>query len=91
MTATATTPRKALHTTEPVAPIVYRQPSKRRHAAQMFRMKMAAAPVAAIVRDPRTDAEYTRYVDNGFADTDGYFAPISREAFYRLYASHYAA
>jgi hypothetical protein len=71
--------RKAIHTTEAVAPLVYRKPSARAHAAQMFRM---FPPQPPIVQDEETDRAYTQYIADGLADTDGYFGPISREAFY---------
>ncbi|ALO79394.1 hypothetical protein [Streptomyces phage phiSAJS1] len=59
--------------------VVFFGPSDPRHPAN-------AAPVlkrqAARLMEwqPEDEAGYTRYVSDGLADTDGYFAPISRDA-----------
>ncbi len=38
----------------------------------------------AVENERETDHLYGRYVSNGFADSDGYYAPITREAFGQL-------
>jgi len=69
--------RKAIHSTVPVAPVVYRQPSKRRHAKMMFDM---FPPKPPIERTEKLNGEYIRYISDGLADTDGYYLPLDFQA-----------
>lgn len=76
--ARAATPRKALHTTTPTAPIVYRKPSARAKAAMLFDMTPAEPTI--IDRTPERNAAYLQYISDGLADTDGYYAPLTFDA-----------
>lgn len=81
----AETPRKALHNTIPVAPLVYRTRLHRRHAEDMYEAQVRMDQRPAIVVTPEMEAAYSKYIDEGMSATDGYYAPISRDAFFRLY------
>jgi hypothetical protein len=47
-----------------------------------MRARMEARPTITVT--PEMEAAYRQYVSDGLGDTDGYFAPIDRQSFFRI-------
>lgn len=74
--------RKAHHTDTPGPVMVYWPMSKIRHSVQMWNMHVKSVLTYGVPAplDAQEEKEYGQYISDGLADTDGYYAPMSRDS-----------